>query len=311
MVEFRIFTEPQQGASYEDLLAVALAAEAGGFAGFFRSDHYLKMGSVDGYPGPTHAWVTLAGLARETRTIRIGTLVSPVGFYRPGPLAIAAAQVDAMSGGRLDFGFGTGWFEAEHHAYGLDFPPLGARFDRFEEYLEQIHGLWTTPEGKTFSHEGRFHTFIESPALPKPAQRPHPPIIIGGRGRKRTPAMVARFAADFNLPFTPLEEIRPAIERVEKACLDRGRNPNEIVKSATLALCLGAGDAEVKRRARAIGRDPDELRVNALAGTTDEVLTKLGQYAEAGIQRMYLQILDLGDLDHIAVAGADLIGKLD
>lgn len=290
---------------------MAQASEAAGFAGFFRSDHYLKMGDVDGYPGPTHAWVTLAGLARETSSIRIGTLVSPVSFYQPGPLAISVAQVDSMSGGRVDFGFGTGWYEPEHAAYGLEFPPLGARFDRFEEYLEQIHGLWTTPESQTFSHKGNFHTFVESPALPKPAQRPHPPIIIGGRGRKRTPAMVARYAADYNLPFTPLDEVRPALERVEKACHDRGRNPDEIIKSATLALCLGAGDAEVNRRAQAIGRDADELRVDALAGTPDEVLTKLARYADAGIQRMYLQILDLGDLDHIAMAGSDLIGKLD
>ncbi len=309
-MELRIFTEPQQGARYEDLLAVAQASERAGFGGFFRSDHYLKMGNVSGKPGPTHAWVTLAGLARETRSIRLGTLVSPITFYRPGPLAIAVAQVDSMSGGRIDFGIGTGWFEAEHHAYGLDFPPLGARFDRLEEAMEQIHGLWTTPDGSTFSHEGRFHTFVESPALPKPAQRPHPPIVIGGRGAKRTPALVARYAADFNLPFTPIEEVAPAIERVNKECLDQGRNPAEIVKSTTMVFCLGASETEVKRRARAIGRGADELRENGAAGTTEEVLDKLGRYREAGIQRVYLQLLDLDDVDHIAQAGADLIPAL-
>lgn len=309
-MELRIFTEPQQGARYEDLLAVAQASEEGGFAGFFRSDHYLKMGNVDGQPGPTHAWVTLAGLARETSSIRLGTLVSPITFYRPGPLAIAVAQVDAMSGGRIDFGIGAGWFEGEHNAYGLDFPPLGVRFDRLEEALEQIHGLWTTPEGSTFSHEGRFHSFVDSPALPKPAQRPHPPIIVGGRGAKRTPALVARFASDFNLPFTPVEEVVPAIERINKVCADRGRNPAEIVKSTTMVLCLGASETEVNRRAQAIGRQADELREAGAAGTTEEVLDKLGRYREAGIQRAYLQVLDLGDLDHIAQAGADLIPAL-
>ena len=310
-MELRIFTEPQQGARYEDLLAVAQASERAGFAGFFRSDHLLKMGNVDGHPGPTHAWVTLAGLARETTSIRLGTLVSPVTFYRPGPLAVAVAQVDAMSGGRIDFGVGTGWFEAEHHAYGLEFPPIGARFDRLEEALEQIHGLWTTSEGSTFSHQGRFHTFVDSPGLPKPAQRPHPPIIIGGRGAKRTPALVARYASDFNLPFTPLEEIAPAIERVNKVCAERGRSPTEVVKSATMVLCLGAGEAEVNRRAAALGREPDELRANGAAGTTEEVVDKLSSFGAAGIQRVYLQILDLGDLDHIAQAGADLIPALE
>jgi alkanesulfonate monooxygenase len=306
-VDLRIFTEPQQGASYEDLLAVAQMAERSGFSGFFRSDHFLKMGDASGLPGPTHAWVTLAGLARETSTIRLGTLVSPATFYRPGPLAIMVAQVDAMSGGRIEFGFGAGWFEAEHTAYGLDFPPLGNRFDLYEEMLGQIRGLWTTPEGQTYSDEGRFHRFVDSPALPKPTQRPGPPIIIGGRGAKRTPALVARFAADYNVPFAPLDEIRPAIDRVEEACRAIDRNPDEVVKSATLVLCAGVSEAEVNRRAQAIGRSADELRQNGAAGTPDEVVETLAAYAEAGVERMYLQVLDLGDLDHIAMVGADII----
>jgi len=306
-VELRIFTEPQQGASYEDLLAVARTSEDAGFAGFFRSDHYLKMGDVSGFPGPTHAWVSLAGLARDTSTIRLGTLVSPATFYQPGPLAIAVAQVDAMSGGRVDFGFGAGWYEAEHSAYGLDFPDLGERFDRYEESLEQIRGLWATPEGRTYSHEGRFHTFVDSPALPKPTQRPGPPVIIGGRGPKRTPALVARHASDFNLPFTPLEAIAPAIDRVEAACASIGRNPAEIVKSAALGMCIGGSEAEVQRRAAAIGRSADDLRRDGLAGIPDEVVEKLAGYAKAGIERMYMQVLDLQDLDHISMVGADLI----
>ena len=306
-MDLRIFTEPQQGASYEDLLAVARTSERAGFSGFFRSDHFLKMGDVDGLPGPTHAWVTLAGLARETSTIRLGTLVSPATFYRPGPLAIMVAQVDNMSGGRVEFGFGAGWYEAEHTAYGLDFPGLGERFDRYEEYLEQIHGLWSTPEGGSYASDGRFHRFVDSPGLPKPVQRPGPPIIIGGRGARRTPALVARFAAEFNLPFTPVDDIGPANERVDAACEAAGRNPTEVVRSAALVLCAGGSEAEVRRRAEAIGRQPDELRTNGAAGTVDEVQAKLGAYAEAGIQRMYLQVLDLQDLDHVAMVGADVI----
>ncbi len=306
-MDLRIFTEPQQGASYEDLLAVALTSESAGFSGFFRSDHYLKMGDVSGFPGPSHAWVTLAGLARETRTIRLGTLVSPVTFYRPGPLAIAVAQVDAMSGGRVELGFGAGWYEAEHTAYGLEFPPLGDRFDRYEESLEQIRGLWSTREGETYSHDGTFHQFVDSPALPKPVQKPGPPIIIGGRGPKRTPVLAARHASEFNLPFTPIEQIGPAIDRVDAACEAIGRNPGEVVKSAALVLCVGGSEAEIRRRADAIGRSPDELRGAGAAGVVEEVIDRLGNYADQGIERMYLQVLDLGDLDHVSMAGSDLI----
>jgi F420-dependent oxidoreductase-like protein len=309
-VDVRIFTEPQQGASYDTLLGVARTAEQHGFSGFFRSDHYLKMGSSSGLPGPTEAWTTLAGLARDTTTIRLGTLVSPVTFYRPGPLAIAVAQVDAMSGGRLDFGFGSGWYEAEHLAYGLPFPSLGERFDLLEEYLEQITGLWATEEGATFSHHGRFHTFVESPALPKPVQRPGPPIIIGGRGAKRTPALTARFAAEYNQAFCSTEQLRAGIDRVARACDQIGRDPASLVYSVALVLCLGADEAEVVRRAEAIGREPTELRQNGAAGTVDEVATKLAGYVDAGAQRIYLQVLDLGDLDHIALAGADIVPVL-
>jgi F420-dependent oxidoreductase-like protein len=306
-MDLRIFTEPQQGATYEQLLAVARATETGGFSGFFRSDHYLKMGGVSGLPGPTHAWVTLAGLARETDTIRLGTLVSPATLYRPGPLAIQVAQVDEMSGGRVELGFGTGWYDAEPPAAGLDFPPLGERFDRMEEYLEQMTGYWATPEGETFSHQGRFHTFTDSPALPKPVQRPAPPLILGGRGPRRTPALVARFASEYNVPFISIEEMRDAYGRVRSACEDAGRDPGELTYSAALVLCIGGDEAEVARRAATIGREPGELRENGAAGTPDEVVARLAAYAEAGCQRIYLQVLDLGDLDHVALAAATLL----
>jgi alkanesulfonate monooxygenase len=258
-------------------------------------------------PGPTHAWITLAGLARDTNTIRLGTLVSPATFYQPGPLAIAVAQVDQMSGGRIDFGFGAGWYEAEHGAYGLDFPEMGERFDRYEEYLEQIVGLWSTPEGETYSHQGQFHSFTDSPALPKPTQRPGPPVIIGGRGKTRTPRLVARYASDFNVPFMALADIAETIARVDAACEAIDRDPSTVVKSAALIACVGATGADIKRRAAAIGRDVDELRENGVAGTYDEAIAKLADYAAAGIDRVYLQFMDPADLDHVSEIGANVL----
>ena len=212
-MDFRVFVEPQQGATYADQLAVAQAAEALGYSAFFRSDHYVAM-SGDGLPGPTDSWVTLAGIARETSTIRLGTMVTSATFRYPGPLAISVAQVDEMSGGRVELGIGAGWFEAEHQAYAIPFPPLGERFDRLTEQLDIITGLWTTPVGETFDYSGTHYTVVDSPALPKPAQSPHPPIIIGGGGAKRTPALAAQFAAEFNIPFAPLDMAKTQFERV-------------------------------------------------------------------------------------------------
>src|SRR4051812_34473561 len=201
-MDLRIFTEPQQGASHGDLLRIAKATEDLGFDAFFRSDHYLSMGSGSGLPGPSDAWLTLAALARETSTIRLGTLVSPATFRLPGPLAISVAQVDQMSGGRVELGLGTGWLEEEHRAYGIPFPPVAERFGRFEEQLEIILGLWRAE--KTSSFEGRYYRLVDPPALPKPVQRPRPPVIIGGVGAKRTPRLVAAFADEYNVPFRTL-----------------------------------------------------------------------------------------------------------
>src|ERR1700678_509885 len=196
----RIFTEPQQGGSYDDLLAVAQSSESLGFDAFFRSDHYLAMGEAGGLPGPSDAWVTLAGIARETTTIRLGTLLTAATFRLPGPLAIMVAGVDAMSGGRVELGLGAGWFDTEHTAYGIPFPPLAERFERLEEQLAVITGLWGTPVGERFTFDGTHYQLTDSPALPKPQQRPGPPVIVGGGGKSRTPALAARFASEFNMP---------------------------------------------------------------------------------------------------------------
>ncbi|MGC4791217.1 LLM class F420-dependent oxidoreductase [Micromonospora sp. DT178] len=309
-MELRIFTEPQQGATYDDLLAVARCAEETGYGAFFRSDHYLKMGAVSGDPGPTDAWTTLAGLARDTRRIRLGTLMTAATFRLPGPLAITVAQVDQMSGGRVELGIGAGWYAEEHTAYGIPFPPLGERFDRLEEQLAVVTGLWATPPGGTFDFAGTYYPVSDSPALPKPVQDPRPPILLGGKGTKRTPRLAARYADEFNMPFVSVEDTAAQFARVRAACAEAGRDPGELRWSNALVLCCGRDDAEVARRAAAIGRDPDELRENGLAGTPAEVVDKIGRYAEIGSERLYLQVLDLADLDHLELVAAEVRPQL-
>lgn len=298
-MDFRVFVEPQQGASYADQLAVAKAAESLGYSGFFRSDHYQAM-SGDGLPGPTDSWVTLAGLARETSTIRLGTMVTSATYRLPGPLAISVAQVDEMSGGRVEFGIGAGWYEPEHRSYAIPFPPLGERFDRLTEQLEILTGLWTTPVGETFNYPGIHYQITDSPALPKPAQQPHPPIIIGGQGRNRTPALAARFASEFNVPFDTVDATRAQFNRVAEAVAAAGRSADSMTYSACFVLAAGRNDAEVARRADAIGREIDELRTNTpLIGTPNEIVDRLGPFIDCGLQRVYLQLLDMSDLDHL------------
>jgi len=309
-MDFRVFLEPQQGATYDDQLAVAQAAESLGFSAFFRSDHYLAM-SGDGRPGPTDSWVTLAGIARETSSIRLGTLVTSATFRYPGPLAISVAQVDAMSGGRVEFGIGAGWFESEHRAYAIPFPALGERFSRLEEQLEIITGMWATPVGETFDFNGAHYTVADSPALPKPIQQPQPPIIIGGGGPKRTPALAARFAAEFNLAFPTLEFVTVQLGRVRAAVEEAGRAADDIVYSAAFAVCAGRDEAQIGRRAAAISRDVDELRANTpLVGSPAEIVDRLGPFAEAGVQRVYLQLLDARDLDHLELFATEVMPQL-
>jgi F420-dependent oxidoreductase-like protein len=301
-MKLRIFTEPQQGADYATLRAVALAAEELGFDAFFRSDHYLKMGSVSGLPGPTDAWVTLAGLAVETTRIRLGTLMTAATFRLPGPLAISVAQVDQMSGGRVELGIGAGWFDAEHRAYGIPFPPLGERFDRLTEQLEIITGLWTAEPAYSFS--GAHYQLTDSPGLPKPVQRPRPPVILGGHGAKRTPALAARYADEFNVPFSSIADSSAIFGRVRAACEAAGRSPDSMTYSVAQVVCCGKDEESVRRRATAIGREPAELRENGLAGTPGEVAEKIAAFAQAGAERVYLQVLDLSDLDQLELIAA-------
>jgi F420-dependent oxidoreductase-like protein len=306
-MKLRIFTEPQQGASYDQLLVVAREAEALGFDAFFRSDHYLKMGTASGLPAYTDAWTTLAGLARDTETIRLGTLVTPTTFRRPGPLAVTVAQVDHMSHGRLEVGLGAGWFEEEHRNYGIPFPPVGERFDLLEDQLAVLHGVWKAEPGTVFRHEGRTLS-VELEVSPlRPAQAPHPPVIMGGGGGPRNSRLAATYADEFNAPFMGRDEVSKVFGSVRRACEAQGRDPRSLRWSTAQVVCCGRDEAEVARRARAIDREPDELRQNGLTGSPAEVADKLHAYAEAGAGTCYLQILDLADLDHLRLLAEQVL----
>jgi len=309
-MDVRIFVEPQQGATYEQQLAVAQTAEAHGFTGFFRSDHYLKMGDVTGMPGPTDTWVTLGGIARETTTIRLGTLVCSATFRLPGPLAVAVAQVDNMSGGRVELGMGAGWFDTEHTAYGVPFPTTKVRFQMMEEQLQILTGMWRAPVDGEFSFEGQHYTVVGSPALPKPTQPGGPPILIGGYGARTTPRLAATYASEFNVPFPPLAAYPDLRDNVRRACDAMDRPHDDLVWSVALVVCVGQTDVDVARRAQRIGRQVDELKENGAAGSPAEVLDKLASFAELGVDRIYLQLLDIDDVDQVAEIGNDVVAVL-
>jgi F420-dependent oxidoreductase-like protein len=303
----RVFTEPQQGATYDQLVRVAQVAERLGFDAFFRSDHFLVMGDSDGLPGPTDAWITLAGISRETNRIRLGTLVTSATFRLPGLLAVTVAEVDAMSYGRVELGLGSGWFDTEHTAYGVPFPPLGERFERLEEQLALITGMWATPSGEKFSFHGAHYQLEDCPALPKPVQRPGPPVIVGGGGKKRTPRLAATYASELNVPFSSPEDTVAQYERTKLACEAIDRDPASMVFSAAQVVCCGRDNAEVARRAKDIGRSVDDLREHGLCGTPEELVEKLASFADLGMERVYLQFLALDDLEHLELIGEEVL----
>jgi F420-dependent oxidoreductase-like protein len=307
-----IFIEPHRGASYDDQLRFARRTEECGYEGLLRADHYLAMSPEQPLPGPSDAWLTLAGLARETSRIRIGTLVSSATFRPPGPLAIMAAQVDQMSGGRLDLGIGTGWYEREHTAYGIDFPPLKERFDRLAEQLAIITGLWSTLPGTGFSYHGRHYRLQDAPGLPKPVQIPGPPIIIGGRGTSRTPELAARYADEFNMPFRSVAETAEAYRRVAEASdrIGRSAHARPLVRSAGIVVAIGRTDAETQRRARPLYERsalPPECPV---VGSPAELVQRIGEFAEIGTDRVHLRLIDLTDLDHLELIAAEVLPQL-
>ncbi|WP_210506174.1 LLM class F420-dependent oxidoreductase [Naasia sp. SYSU D00057] len=304
-MEFCVFTEPQQGYEYETLLANAQAAERLGFDGWFRSDHYLRTGSsVDGLPGPTDAWTTLAALARETSRVRLGTLVSSVTFRHPGVLAIQVAQVDRMSGGRIELGLGAGWYAEEHAAYGIPFPEK--RFGLLEEQLAVLTGLWGTPLGERFDFAGTHYTLTDSPALPKPAQQ-RVPVIIGGMGPKRTPELAARYATEYNAAFARDENIAAAFGRVRDAAEAAGRPDGDLRLSTAHTTVVGRTEAEFLMRAERIGADPEQLRRSNLGGTVAEVTDRIGRLRDLGASRVYLQLIDLEDEEHLELLASEVV----
>ena len=306
-MDFRLFVEPQNGATFHDQLRAAQLAEEVGFDGFFRSDHFLAIGIDDGAPGPTDSWVTLGAIALATTRLRLGTLVSSATFRHPSLTAIQVAQVDQMSGGRVDFGLGTGWFEAEHVAYGFPFP--ARRFGPFQEQLEIITGLWSTPVGQTFSYAGEHYALTDSPALPKPAQA-RIPIIIGGSGATKTPQIAARFADEFNAFRASNEVIAERIARVRDAAAAAGRDPGSITFSLAGTTAIARDEADLARRAADAGSTPERLRAHGFAGTPAEVVDTLGALAELGIDRFYFQVMRMQDLEHIEFIGSEVLPRL-
>jgi alkanesulfonate monooxygenase SsuD/methylene tetrahydromethanopterin reductase-like flavin-dependent oxidoreductase (luciferase family) len=303
----RIFTEPQHGASYEQLLKIALTTEECGFEAFFRSDHYLTMGAFPGLPAYTDAWTTLAGLARDTRSVRLGTLVTSATFRPVGTFPVVVGQVDHMSGGRVEVGLGAGWYKDEYDAYGLPFPPTKARYDVLEDQVAILHGLWTTGPGGTFERKGlTCNVRLEADPV-RPAQRPHPPIIIGGGGGPRNARLAATFADEFNAPFVTVTEMKKAYGSVRAACEKLGRDPEALVWSVAQTLLCGTTETELARRATAIGIDVDGLPTSAFAGSPGEILDKMGAFAAAGAQRFYLQVLDLSDMDHLRLVAEEIL----
>lgn len=308
-MKFAIMIEPQFGATYQDQLAAALHAEALGFDGFFRSDHFLTMGPDETFhrvlgpgPGPTDAWMTLAGLAVQTSRIRLGTLMTSATFRQPGLLAVLVAQADQMSGGRIELGLGTGWFESEHQAFGIELPMLRQRFELIEEQLAVITGLWAAPMDETFSFEGNHYRLRDNPGLPKPAQYPRPPIIVGGTGTRRSPQIAAEFADEFNVPFATIEQTAAGFHAASLAALKLGRPP--LRNSAAQVVACGQSPLEAKRRAEPLRELP------LLYGTPDQVVDQIGRFREIGTDRVYLEILDMTDLDHLELLANKVLPQL-
>jgi len=316
-MRFALMIEGQQGLHYEELLALARTAEEAGFETFFRSDHYLSFPGPPGRPA-TDAWTTLAGLARETRTIRLGVLVSPVTFRHPGSFAKVVATVDEMSGGRVEVGMGAGWNEAEHRAHGLPFPPIAERAAMLEEALEIVRGLWSGPDG--WSYAGRYWTVEDAHFAPKPIQQPSPPIIVGGEGTPRGLRIAARYADEFNLSSSGPDRARDRFAALDAACRAIGRDPATIRRSAMVGVLVGRTARELEaRRAMLVAEvgpmpNPDAwLAARAerwILGEPAQALAMARRYAEAGCERLMLQDFIPRDLDHVKALAEVLVGRV-
>jgi F420-dependent oxidoreductase-like protein len=307
-MRLRLLLEPRYGATYPQILAMAQAAEEAGFDAFFRSDHYLGIDPADASYAPTDSWSTLAGLAVQTRRIRLGTLMTASTFRHPGPLAVTVATVHAMSGGRVELGIGAAWYEREHQAFGIPFPPLRERFDRLEEQLAILAGLWSTPRGERFSYRGTHYQLDECANFPVLADGPAPRIIIGGAGLKRTPALAARFADEFNSGFR--DGVAERFANFQRICAGLGRDPATVRLSSTLPVCCGSTAGAAARRAGALGAAGARLLRLGVVGQPADVLRHIGELAEAGVDTLYLHIYDAADTDHIRLLGERVLPEL-
>lgn len=315
-MRFALMIEAQQGYSYADQLAIARRSEAVGFEAFFRSDHYESFPGASGRP-TTDAWAVLAGLARETSTIRLGVLVSPVTYRLPGAFAKTVTTVDEMSGGRIDVALGAGWHEDEHRRHGFPFPPIAERAEMLEEQLAILHGLWEEPDGWSF--HGRHYTVEDALFHPKPVQRPRPPIIVGGDGSPRGLRIAARFADEFNLTSSGPERAADRFARLDEACRAIGRDPSTVVRSAMVGTVVGADEAELAARKRALlaeftldeqGEEWFAMREQRwILGTPDRARAKVAEFAAAGVERLMLQTFLPHDLDMIDLLARELIGR--
>jgi F420-dependent oxidoreductase-like protein len=307
-----LMIEGQEGVTWEHWCALADACEAHGVETLFRSDHYLSFSDARRNQS-LDAWTTLAGLAAATTTLRLGTLVSPATFRLPGLLANAAATVDHVSGGRLELGLGAGWMEREHRAFGFPFPETSVRLQLFAEQLEIVHRLWTE---ERVDFRGRHYVLEDAPALPKPVQRPRPPILVGGSGTRGTADPAARFADEYNTPFASPEDFAEVRRRVVAACERAGRDPGTLRLSLMTGCLIGETGDEALRRARELygrrdrGQGFDEwlegFRARGLVGSVEEIAARLREYERAGCERVMLQHLLHTDLEPVRLIGREL-----
>ncbi len=307
-MRLRVLLEPVAGATYDQLLAMARATERAGLDAFFRSDHYLGVNPTHPTFRPTDSWTTLGGLARETSTVRLGTLMTASTFRHPGQLAISVATVDQMSNGRIELGLGAGWYEREHESFGIPFPSTGGRFDRFEEQLEIITGLWGAEAGETFSFEGAHWSIASCATFPRVVQSPHPPIVIGGAGPRRTPTLAARFADEFNVAFHI--DKAAGIANFHRICEEVGRDPSEVRLSSLVPTCCAADRAGARAKAERLGEGPQRLLSQGVVGTPTEVVEHLEGLAAEGIDTVYFHTYDADDLEQITLLGAEVLGRV-
>jgi F420-dependent oxidoreductase-like protein len=307
-MRFALMTEPQQGYGYQDVLDAALAAEQAGLEAFFRSDHYASFPGEAGLP-TTDAWTTLAGLARDTTRIGIGSMVSPMTFRLPGVLAKIAATVDEMSGGRVEVGVGAGWNELEHEQLGIPYPDTVGRMDRLEESLAILRGLWDEPDGWSF--EGRHFQVRESLFRPK-GRRPN--LILGGVGKPRSLRLAATYADEYNISSSSPDEVREIGARLDAACARAGRDPATVTRSVMAGALVGRDEAELARRIdaqmalfgerAADGRAwLDTRRGRWVIGTPAAALERIAAFRAAGVDRLLFQVFLPRDLDHVALLG--------